>query len=219
MEFRKVYLDGAASSPLDPEALKDMEEYMAGGYVGNSFSLYDDGIRSMQAVEKARGELAEALGVEPGQILFTSGATESNNWAIESTCMRALKNRSNKMMILSSPIEHSSVLNSARRMEVLGFRLKFTGLSPKGYVRSEDVSDADLDEAAVLGNTIRRRVGESVVVCGQHVTVSIGASTWHGSFDTAEKLFQRADAALYEAKGDGRNCLRVEPPAKTAQGG
>ena len=80
-------------------------------------------------------------------------------------------------------------------------------------------SGADLDEAAVLGNTIRRRVGESVVVCGQHVTVSIGASTWHGSFDTAEKLFQRADAALYEAKGDGRNCLRVEPPAKTAQGG
>lgn len=150
MEFRKVYLDGAASSPLDPEALKDMEEYMAGGYVGNSFSLYDDGIRSMQAVEKARGELAEALGVEPGQILFTSGATESNNWAIESTCMRALKNRSNKMMILSSPIEHSSVLNSARRMEVLGFRLKFTGLSPKGYIRSEDVSDADLDEAALV---------------------------------------------------------------------
>lgn len=73
-------------------------------------------------------------------------------------------------------------------------------------------SGADLDEAAVLGNLIRRRIGRDVVVCGQHVTVSVGASTWHGSLDTAEKLFQRADAALYEAKGAGRDCLRVELP-------
>ena len=74
-------------------------------------------------------------------------------------------------------------------------------------------NDWDLDEAAVLGNAIRRKVEGDVVVHGQHVTVSIGASTWHGSLDTAERLFQRADAALYEAKGAGRNCLRVEPPA------
>ena len=74
----------------------------------------------------------------------------------------------------------------------------------------------DLDEAAVLGNAIRQSVGKNVVVRGQHVTVSIGASTWHGSFDTAEQFFQRADAALYTAKGDGRNCLRVELPAAVA---
>ena len=79
------------------------------------------------------------------------------------------------------------------------------------------LSGADLDEAAVVGNTIRRKVAEEVVVRGQHVTVSIGASTWHGTLDTEEHLFQRADAALYTAKGEGRNCLRVEAPGRMAK--
>lgn len=75
----------------------------------------------------------------------------------------------------------------------------------------------DLDEAAVLGNAIRRGVAERVVVSGQHVTVSIGVSIWRGAFDTAEHLFQRADDALYAAKHAGRNCLRVEVPVRQAE--
>ena len=50
MKYRKTYLDGAANTPLDPKVLSAMEKYMKDGYVGNSFSLYDDGIRSMQAI-------------------------------------------------------------------------------------------------------------------------------------------------------------------------
>ena len=75
----------------------------------------------------------------------------------------------------------------------------------------------DLDEAAVLGNTVRRSVAERVNICGQHVTVSVGVSIWHGAFDTAEHLFHRADEALYAAKDAGRNCLRVEEPAGQAE--
>ena len=74
----------------------------------------------------------------------------------------------------------------------------------------------DLDEAAVLGNTVRRSVAEHVNVSGQQVTVSVGVSIWHGAFDTAEHLFHRADEALYAAKDAGRNCLRVEEPAGEA---
>ena len=75
----------------------------------------------------------------------------------------------------------------------------------------------DLDEAAVLGNTVRRSVAEHVRVSGQNVTVSVGVSIWHGAFDTAEHLFHRADKALYAAKDAGRNCLRVEEPAGEAE--
>jgi len=74
----------------------------------------------------------------------------------------------------------------------------------------------DLDEAAVLGNAVRRSVAEHVNVSGQQVTVSVGVSIWHGAFDTAEHLFHRADEALYAAKDAGRNCLRVEEPAGRA---
>ena len=74
----------------------------------------------------------------------------------------------------------------------------------------------DLDEAAVLGNMVRRSVAEHVNVSGQQVTVSVGVSIWHGAFDTAEHLFHRADEALYAAKDAGRNCLRVEEPAGEA---
>ena len=92
IKYRKNYLDGAANTPLDPEVLSVMEEYMKNGYVGNSFSLYDDGIRSMQAIEEARGKISAAI--ETGgkyDIYFTSGATEANNWAIQSACFRTLK--------------------------------------------------------------------------------------------------------------------------------
>ena len=75
----------------------------------------------------------------------------------------------------------------------------------------------DLDEAAVLGNMVRRSVAEHVNVSGQQVTVSVGVSIWHGAFDTAEHLFHRADEALYAAKDAGRNCLRVEEPAGQAE--
>lgn len=75
----------------------------------------------------------------------------------------------------------------------------------------------DLDEAAVLGNTVRRSVAEHVRVSGQNVTVSVGVSIWHSAFDTAEHLFHRADKALYAAKDAGRNCLRVEEPAGEAE--
>lgn len=135
IKYRKTYLDGAANTPLDPEVLSVMEEYMRNGYVGNSFSLYDDGIRSMQAVEEAREKISAAL--ETGgkyDIYFTSGATEANNWAIQSACFRTLRDRSNKRAILLTATEHSSVLNTAKHMAEAGFEARIMDYPKNGVV-------------------------------------------------------------------------------------
>lgn len=125
IKYRKTYLDGAANTPLDPKVLSAMEEYMRDGYVGNSHSLYDDGIRSMLAIEEARGKISKALKLgDDYEVYFTSGATEANNWAIQSTCFDALKNNSNKRAILLTATEHSSVLNTAKHMAEVGFEAR-----------------------------------------------------------------------------------------------
>lgn len=137
IKYRKTYLDGAANTPLDPEVLSAMEEYMKNGYVGNSFSLYDDGIRSMQAIEEARGKISAALGTDGEyDIYFTSGATEANNWAIQSACFRTLRDRSNKRAILLTATEHSSVLNTAKHMAEAGFEARIMGYPKSGVVNA-----------------------------------------------------------------------------------
>jgi len=148
--YRKTYLDGAASTPLDPKVLAKMEEYMKDGYVGNSHSLYDDGIRSMLAVEDARAKIANALGLDdPSEVLFTSGATEANNWAIQSTCFEELKKRSNKRAILLTATEHSSVLNTAKHMAEIGFEARLMGY-PKGDAVTADFVSGYLDGSECL---------------------------------------------------------------------
>ena len=135
MKYRKTYLDGAANTPLDPKVLSVMEEYMRNGYVGNSFSLYDDGIRSMQAVEEAREKISAVLGTDGKyDIYFTSGATEANNWAIQSACFRTLRDRSNKRAILLTATEHSSVLNTAKHMAEAGFEARIMDYPKNGAV-------------------------------------------------------------------------------------
>ena len=135
IKYRKTYLDGAANTPLDPKVLSVMEEYMKDGYVGNSFSLYDDGIRSMQAIEEAREKISAALETDGKyDIYFTSGATEANNWAIQSTCFRTLRNQLNKRVILLTATEHSSVVNTAKHMAVVGFEARFMDYPENGVV-------------------------------------------------------------------------------------
>lgn len=151
IKYRKTYLDGAANTPLDPAVLSVMEEYMKDGYVGNSYSLYDDGIRSMLAVEDARKKVSDALRLGDGyEVLFTSGATEANNWAIQSTCFRSLKERSNKRAILLTATEHSSVLNTAKHMAEIGFEARIMDYPAGNVVDAEHVAKYLNDSVALV---------------------------------------------------------------------
>ena len=109
------YFDNAATTPIDPRVLEAMLPYLRDGF-GNANSLHDWGRRAHDAVERAREQVASAIGAEdPRQILFTSGATEGNNWVLSSFGHGAV-----------SPFEHSSVWETAK---YLGFSmLKNEGL-------------------------------------------------------------------------------------------
>lgn len=113
------YFDNAATTPLDPRVLAEMLPFLELSF-GNADSLHAWGAQAHAAVDRARARIAEALGVEdPSQILFTSGATESNNWVL-----------SQHERIAVSPFEHSAVLEPAKKMSAEVLRNEGLALSP-----------------------------------------------------------------------------------------
>lgn len=151
IRYRKTYLDGAANTPLDPQVFLAMEKYMKDGYVGNSHSLYDDGIRSMLAIEEARDKISKVLKLKDDyEVYFTSGATEANNWAIQSTCFDVLKNSSNKRAILLTATEHSSVLNTVKHMAEIGFEARIMDYPAGNVVDAECVAEYLTDDVALV---------------------------------------------------------------------
>ena len=108
-----IYLDNAASTQIDPQVLEAMMPYLTEQY-GNPGSLYKLGRDAKAAVEKAREQVARFMGAKPEQIIFTSGATEANNMVFEIT--RPFLERTGKTHVVTSQIEHKSVLKSVRRL-------------------------------------------------------------------------------------------------------
>lgn len=104
-----LYLDYAATSPIDTEVLKAMQPYLT-KHFGNPSSLYSIGKEARKAVETAREQVANAINAKPEQIFFTSGASESNNWVC-----------SNFNRVLCSPYEHHSILNRPNTIEMRTF--------------------------------------------------------------------------------------------------
>ena len=123
-----IYLDNAATTPIDYRVVEAMLPYLTEQY-GNPGSLYKFGRDAKAAVEKAREQVARFMGAKPEQIIFTSGATEANNMVFEIT--RPYLEQIVKKHIITSQIEHKSVLKSVRRMiDVHCFDATFAGLSP-----------------------------------------------------------------------------------------
>jgi len=102
-----VYLDYAASTPIDPRVLKSMIPVMR-YYYGNSLSLHQKGMEAKELLESIREGFAKILKVAPQEIIFTSSATESNNLAIKGIVMADMKSNIDKNVVTSSQ-EHSSI--------------------------------------------------------------------------------------------------------------
>lgn len=122
---KQIYLDGAANAPLGKEAVKAMKPYLTAGFCGNANSAHHFGAVADAALTKARESIACSLGVEPDNVLFTSGATESNNCAIKSLAMAELAKPSHerRMKIVVSAAEHASVLSTCDILKPLGFEV------------------------------------------------------------------------------------------------
>ena len=134
----RIYLDYAATAPVLPEVLDAMLPFFVSAF-GNASGIHAEGREARKAVEQARRQAAAVLGAEPREILFTSGGSESNNLAIRGTAM-ALRGKGNH--IVTSSIEHPSVLNTCRGLEKEGFRVTYLPVDADGSVSPEDVRDA-----------------------------------------------------------------------------
>jgi cysteine desulfurase len=125
----RIYLDNAATTPLDPEVLDAMMPYLVEKF-GNPSSIYSYGRESRLAIENARKSVAKILNAKPSEIFFTSGGTEADNTAI----LGAVHDLGCKT-IISSPIEHHATLHTVKYLEETGqARLLFVNLLPDGHI-------------------------------------------------------------------------------------
>ena len=120
----KIYADNAATTKMSRPALEAMTACMAEVY-GNPSSLHSVGQQAYQALTEAREKTASLLGCQPGEIVFTSGGTESDNQAIRSAA--ALGLRSHKRHIISTVFEHHAVLHTLDQLRTEGFEVTQIG--------------------------------------------------------------------------------------------
>jgi len=144
--MRRIYLDHAATTPMHPEVKKTMEPYFDRVF-GNPASLYALGRDAQIAVGKARATVADVLGAHPDEIIFTSGGTESDNWAVKGTAY-ALQNKGNH--IITSAIEHHAVLEPCHFLQPQGFKVTVVGVDRFGIVDPDDIRKAITDKTILV---------------------------------------------------------------------
>jgi cysteine desulfurase len=140
-----IYLDHNATTPVRPEVLEAMMPYLATEW-GNPSSTYKFGSKLKTVIETAREQVADLIGAPPRDVIFTSCATESNNAAIAA----ALKANPGKRHIVTSAVEHSSVLNYCMALEKEGHQVTYLPVDRDGLVKLADLENAITDETAVV---------------------------------------------------------------------
>ena len=144
--MEKIYLDYAATTPVDPRVLKAMLPYFSKKF-GNTMSLHSFGQEAKTALEESRQEIANLIEAKPEEIIFTGSATESNNTALKGVAF-ANKNKGNHIII--SPIEHDCVLESARWLESQGFEITKLSVDKYGLINPLDVKKAIKPETILV---------------------------------------------------------------------
>ena len=145
--MRFVYADNAATTPVSQKVVEAIIPYMTEHY-GNPSSLYEVGQVAHKAVEKARQQVADALGADSKEIFFTSGGSEADNWAIRGAA--ALGAKKGKKHLITSKFEHHAVLHTMAALEKEGFTVTYLDVYENGIVRPEDVEKAITDETCLV---------------------------------------------------------------------
>jgi cysteine desulfurase len=145
MKNKSIYLDYAASTPIDPRVLKTMLPYFGFEYCGNTASLHSFGQKASQTVETSRASIAHILNAKPEEIIFTASATESNNLALKGI---AFANKNKGKHIIISSIEHDCVQNSARWLKSQGFEITQIPVDKYGLI------DLDFLQKSIRKDTI-----------------------------------------------------------------
>ena len=142
-----IYADQAATTRMSDTAVQTMLTVMREDY-GNPSSLYSFGQKAREILEKARAEIADVIGADPREIVFTSGGSESDNQAIRSAA--ALGKKAGKMHIVSTAFEHHAVLHTLKKLEAEGFRVTLLDVHEDGLVRPEEVAAALQEDTCLV---------------------------------------------------------------------
>ena len=142
----RIYMDNAATTAICPEALAAMLPCFA-EHFGNASSIHGTGRDAREVLEEARRKVADVLGAKPAEIYFTSGGSESDNWAIKGA---AFGNRRKGNHIITSMIEHHAVLHTCQWLEKQGFEVTYLPVDEFGLVNPKDVEAAITDKTILI---------------------------------------------------------------------
>lgn len=141
-----IYLDNAATTPIDEKVLEKMLPYFRGEY-GNPSSIYKSGRKAKQVIEHARQGLADVIGAKSSEVIFTGSGTEANNLAILGVA-RANKKYGNHILV--STIEHKSVLESVKQLEKEGFIIEYIPVDNYGVIDVDEIMKLITDKTILI---------------------------------------------------------------------
>ncbi|MGB8275543.1 MAG: IscS subfamily cysteine desulfurase [Alphaproteobacteria bacterium] len=154
---RPIYLDYQATTPTDPRVVEAMLPYFTEKFGNPHSRSHRYGWEAEEAVEHARAQVAAIIGADPKEVIFTSGATESNNLAIKGVG-RFYKDQKNH--IITCVTEHKCVLESCRHLEQEGIDVTYLPVRKNGLIRLEDLEDAITDKTALVSiMTVNNEIG------------------------------------------------------------
>ncbi|PMC79236.1 cysteine desulfurase [Aerococcus viridans] len=136
--MKGIYLDYAATTPVDPEVIEVISQAMRDDF-GNASSLYKIGRESKQKLESVRRQIADTLNASADDIIITSGGTESNDSAINQTVARLSEQGKH---LITTAAEHSSVYQTMRHLETLGFEVTYLGFDEEGHINFDELVDS-----------------------------------------------------------------------------
>lgn len=145
--MKRIYLDHAATTPVHPQVAEAMAPYFSKDF-GNPSTLYSYGREAKGALEEARAKVARLIGAkQPEEIIFTSGGTEADNFAL---CGIAWANQKKGSHIITTSIEHHAVINVCKFLEKRGFKVTYLSVDKNGLVDSLEVTKAITDETILV---------------------------------------------------------------------